>query len=129
MTPPVIPIIGDGMSLLQPIWVEDVVSCFLGALRRDDTAGHSYELGGPETYGFEQLVDLVAEAEGVEKLKVHLPVWLMRVAVGIGSRLTARFPLTPDELTMLLEDNCCDISEMRQMFGIAPASLRDHLRE
>jgi NADH dehydrogenase len=124
---PVIPIIGDGMSLLQPIWVEDVVTCFVGALRRGDTAGHSYELGGPETYGFEQLVDLVAETEGVEKPKVHLPVWLMRVPASIGSRLTSRFPLTPDELTMLLEDNCCDIAEMRQTFGITPASLRDHL--
>jgi len=128
-TPPVIPIIGNGMSLLQPIWVEDVVSCFVGALRKDDTAGHSYELGGPETYGFEQLVDLIAEAEGVEKPKVHLPVWPMRIVAGIGSRLTSSFPLTPDQLTMLLEDNCCDIAEMRQTFGTEPVSVRDYLTE
>jgi NADH dehydrogenase len=127
--PPVIPIIGNGMSLLQPIWVEDVVSCFVGALRKDDTAGHSYELGGPETYGFEQLVDLVAETDGIEKPKAHLPVWLMRIAAGIGGRLTSSFPLTPDQLTMLLEDSCCDIAEMRQTFEIEPASVRDHLTE
>jgi NADH dehydrogenase len=126
--PPVIPIIGNGMSLLQPIWVEDVVSCFVAALRKDDTAGHAYELGGPETYGFEQLVDLVAETDGIEKPKVHLPVWLMRVVARLGG-LTSRFPLTPDQLTMLLEDNWCDIAEMRQALGVEPASVRDHLTE
>ena len=127
--PPVIPIIGKGTALLQPIWVEDVVSCFAGALRKDDTAGRAYELGGPETYGFEQLVDLIAEAEGIEKPKLHLPVWMVRPAVAVLGRLSARFPLTSDQLTMLLEDNCCDITEMGQTFGMQPTSIRDHLRE
>jgi len=126
-TPPVIPIIGKGTALLQPIWVEDVVSCLSRALREDGTAGRAYELGGPETYGFEQLVDLVAEAEGIEKPKVHLPVWMVRPAAAILGRLSSRFPLTSDQLTMLLEDNVCETGEMRRTFGLEPASLRDHL--
>jgi uncharacterized protein YbjT (DUF2867 family) len=121
--PPVIPIIGPGTALLQPVSVEDIVSCFVGALRKDETVGQTYELGGPETYGFEQLIDLVADTEGIEKLKVHLPLWLMRPAAAILSRLSSRFPLTPDQLTMLLEDNCCDITAMRRTFGVEPASL------
>ena len=134
--PPVIPIIGNGMNLLQPIWVEDVVACFVEAIRSGragatapDPRCDSYELGGPESYGFEQLVDLIAESEGIEKPKVHLPVWLMRPAAALLSRLSLRFPLTPDQLTMLLEDSVCDISEMRQTFGVEPASLREHLSE
>ncbi len=127
--PPVIPIIGDGMSLLQPIWKEDVATCFLRALSDDHTIGRAYDLGGPETYGFEQLLDLLAEAEGVEKPKLHLPVWLMRLAAATLSPLSSRFPLTPDQLTLLLEDNVCDITEMRNTFGIDPASIRDHLNE
>jgi NADH dehydrogenase len=115
------------MSLLQPIWVEDVVSCFVGALHRDETAGRTYQLGGPETYGFEQLLDLIAEAQGIDKPKLHLPVSLVRPAAAVLGRLSARFPLTSDQLTMLIEDNCCDIGEMRQTFGIEPASLRAHL--
>jgi len=127
--PPVIPIIGNGMSLLQPVWVGDVVSCFVGALGSDDTAGRTYELGGPETYGFEQLVDFVAEAQGIEKPKLHLPVWMMRPAAAVLGRLSTRFPLTSDQLTMLLEDNVCDITAMRQAFGVEPVSMSDHLEE
>jgi len=126
---PVTPVIGNGMSLSQPIWVEDVVSCFVDALGKPETMRRFYQLGGQETYGFEQLIDLVAEADGVEKPKIHLPPILVRPVAAVMSRLSPRFPLTPDQLTMLLEDNICDIAEMQEMFGLSPASLRDHLSD
>jgi uncharacterized protein YbjT (DUF2867 family) len=124
---PVVPVIGDGMSLIQPIWIEDVVSCFVGALADPRTVGQTYELGGRETFGFEQLLDTVAEAKGLGAAKIHLPVWLMKPATAVLGRLSARFPLTPDSLTMLAEDNVCDIEPMRQTFGLEPARLAEHL--
>ena len=125
---PVVPIIGSGIGLLQPIWIEDVASCCAGALGDPATIGKTYELGGPETFGFEQLVDIVAEAERVERPKVHLPVALARAAAALG-RLLPNFPLTADQLKMLLEDNVCDIGEMCEVFGVRPAPLQDHLTD
>ena len=126
---PVTPVIGNGMSLSQPIWVEDVVSCFVDALGKPETIGRFYQLGGPETCGFEQLIDFVAEADGIEKQKIHLPPILVRPVAAMMSRLSRSFPLTPDQLTMLLEDNICDIAEMQETFGLSLASLRDHLSD
>ena len=126
---PVTPVIGNGMSLSQPIWVEDVVSCFVEALGKPETIGRFYELGGRETYGFEQLTDLVAEANGIDKPKIHLPPILVRPVAAVMSRLFRSFPLTPDQLTMLLEDNICDIAEMQEIFGVVPASLAEHLSD
>ena len=126
---PVTPVIGNGMSLSQPIWVEDVVSCFVDALGKPETIGRFYQLGGPETYGFEQLIDFVAEADGVEKQKIHLPPILVRPVAAVMSRLSQKFPLTPGQLTMLLEDNICDIAQMQETFGLSPAFLRDHLSD
>jgi len=126
---PLIPVIGGGLTLLQPIWVEDVVSCFVGALEKAETIGRAYELGGPEAYGFEQLIDLIAEADGIHKPKVHLPPLLLRPVAAVMSRLSPEFPLTPDQLTLLLEDNVCDITEMRDTFGITPAPLPEHLSD
>jgi len=126
---PMVPIPGSGMNLIQPVWVEDVVSCFVGALDSAGTVGRSYALGGPETYGFEQLVDVIAEADGVEVVKVHLPIALLRPAVAVLSRIIPGFPLTSDQLAMLLEDSACDITEMRETFGVEPAPLQEHVRE
>ena len=126
---PVIPIAGNGMALLQPIWVEDVISCFVGALAKPETAGQAYHLGGPEVFGFEEMVDLVAAAEGIRKPKLHLPVFWLRPLAAVLGRLTPRFPLTSDQLTMLLEDGVCDTTEMREVLAVNPASLREHLME
>jgi NADH dehydrogenase len=126
---PVIPIAGNGMALLQPIWVEDVISCFVGALAKPETAGQAYHLGGPEVFGFEEMVDLVAAAEGIRKPRLHLPVLWLRPLAAVLGRLTPRFPLTSDQLTMLLEDGVCDTTEMREVLAVNPASLREHLME
>jgi NADH dehydrogenase len=126
---PLIPVIGDGTALLQPIWNVDVAACFLGALQQPETIGQTYELGGPEAFGFEQLLDLVADAEGLEKHKLHLPLWLMRPAAAVLGRLLLWFPITSDQLVMLLEDNVCDIAPMVTTFGFRPASVREHLKE
>jgi uncharacterized protein YbjT (DUF2867 family) len=126
---PILPILGPGTSLLQPIWIEDVVTCFVKTLDLPETAGHSYNLGGPEAIGFEELVDLVAADEGVEKRKFHLPVLLARPAIAVLSRLVPGFPITSEQLTMLLEDSVCDITEMTRVFGVASARLGEHLRD
>ena len=69
----------------------------------------------------------MAKQEGIRRYKLHLPAPLVRPVVGLLSRLVPRFPLTSDQLTMLLEDNTCDIAEMRRVLGVEPARLQDHL--
>lgn len=126
---PLIPIVGTGMSLLQPVWVEDVASCFVSAIETPQAIGQTYELGGPEVFGFEELVDRVAEADGVVKPKIHLPPGLVGLAAASLGRVWRGFPITPDQLRMLLEDNVCDLAPMIRAFGVEPASLRDHLND
>jgi NADH dehydrogenase len=125
----VVPVAGSGVSLLQPVWVEDVASCFAAALEKPETIGRTFELGGPETYGFEQLLDLLAEEAGIERPRVHIPAALARTAVTVLSRVAPGFPVTSDQLTMLLEDNVCDITDMQTVLGVHPAALRDHLAD
>lgn len=53
----------------QPIWVEDVASCFVAALDNRATYGQTYELAGPKVYTFRELVQAVMSA-----LKIQRPV-------------------------------------------------------
>ena len=38
----------DGSTLLQPVWVEDLVTCLIWALDNDLTVNQTYSVGGPE---------------------------------------------------------------------------------
>jgi len=52
---------GDGSALLQPLWVEDLVTCLAWALEDEGTRNQLYEIGGPEYFNFRQVLELVMD--------------------------------------------------------------------
>lgn len=56
----------------QPIWVEDVASCFVNSLQNSATYGQSYELAGPTDYTFRELVQKVMHTLGLQRPIVGL---------------------------------------------------------
>jgi NADH dehydrogenase len=51
----------------QPIWVEDVATCFVNSLENTDTYGQTYELAGPKVYTFRQLVKQVMNTLNLQR--------------------------------------------------------------
>ncbi len=124
---PVTPVIGDGRYRHQPVWVGDVASAFSRALERPETIGKRYELGGPQAFAFDDLLDEIARNTGRRPHpKVHLPAGLMRAQARILLRhLPPPLRVTPDQITMLLAGTECDIGPMRGELGIDPTSMAE----
>jgi NADH dehydrogenase len=128
-TAPVIPVVGAGRSLFQPIAVEEVAAAFVRALDDPATVGHIYELGGGKTYTYEELLNVVAERLGVSKPKVHVPTGLMKGVVRLSSPLpkALRPPVTSEQLKMLAIDNATNRSATAALIGREPIRLEDGL--
>ncbi|MDX6751104.1 complex I NDUFA9 subunit family protein [Geminicoccaceae bacterium 1502E] len=101
---PALPLIGGGRTRFQPVYVGDVAAAIVAALERPDAAGRTYELGGPGTYSFRELMEYLLGLLGRRRLLVNLPFG--------AARLQARFmellpepPLTRDQVEMLRRDN------------------------
>ncbi len=109
---PIIPVVGSGQSKFQPVAVGDVADSFRRAVEDPGTVGQVYELGGAETYTYEQMLDAIAAELGTPKRKVHVPVGLMKIVVAMSSPLpkSLRPPVTSEQLKMLALDNCSDNS-------------------
>jgi uncharacterized protein YbjT (DUF2867 family) len=124
---PVTPVIGDGRYRHQPVWVGDVASAFARALERPETTGKRYELGGPQAFTFDELLEEIARNTGRRSHpKVHLPTGLMRAQARMLLRhLPPPLRVTPDQITMLLAGTECDIGPMRRELGIDPASMAE----
>lgn len=126
---PVAPVIGDGGYRLQPVSVMNVAQGFVRALSLPETIGRVYEIGGPEQFTYDQLLDELARGLGKKKArKVHLPLGLIKPAVRLLEGLSF-FPLTSDQLTMLLLSNICDHRPFFSAFQLQPITLREGLRE
>jgi NADH dehydrogenase len=120
---PIVPVIGDGRYRMQPVAVSQVAETYLKALALPEAIGQSYELGGGESYSYDQILDLVGEALGkAPVLKAHQPLVLVKPMVKLLEHFE-KFPLTSDQLTMLLEGNECDQHPWAKAFGIEPQSF------
>jgi NADH dehydrogenase len=108
--------------------VEQVAQGVARALSRAATVKHAYDVGGPDAVSMVELLDAIAEAAGRRRpFKAHVPIGLVRVVTRLLHRFPG-FPLTPDQLLMLEEDNTCDPSPFFSTFALAPVPLRAGLR-
>ncbi|KAB2602017.1 ABC transporter C family member 5-like [Pyrus ussuriensis x Pyrus communis] len=72
-----LPLIGDGSTKFQPVYVVDVAGAIVAALKDDGTSmGKVYELGGPEVFTMHQLAELMFDTirEWPRYVKVPLPI-------------------------------------------------------
>jgi len=124
---PAMPVIGDGEYQLQPISADDVARCFADALERPETIGKSFELCGPDRMSYNELLDAIGRVLGKGSvLKVKNPLGLMRLVVPVMQRFSF-FPITTDQIDMLVEGNVCD-GAWRETFGFEPARFEAGIR-
>lgn len=108
-----------GAFVLSPIHVKDVATVFVKALTLPATVGQTYLLCGPDALSWKALIALLAQACGTRKLALPVPAWLVQTAASLLDRFP-NFPLTRDQLTMLLEGNTGDSSAVFELFGVTP---------
>jgi len=124
---PIMPVIGSGMYRLQPIHADDVARCFTLALEMPETIGQCYELCGNNRLSYVELLDAVASAMGrPAPFKPHLPLGLMRMIIPAMQRIP-QFPITMDQLQMLVEENICD-GRWQEVFHFEPTDFKEGIR-
>src|SRR2546422_834744 len=89
---------------------------------------HMSALGAPDRVRLGELVDLIGKVLGRRRiLKFNVPRGVVWAATRVLHRLPY-FPLTPDQLLMLEEDNVCDPAPFFSTFGLVPLPLATGLR-
>jgi NADH dehydrogenase len=125
---PIVPVIGSGQQRLQPVPVEHVAEGFARAVELSTSVKQAYDVGGPDAVTMVQLLDAIGVALGRARVrKAHVPINLVRPAARVLHRV-AGFPLTPDQLLMLEEDNVCDPRPFYSTFGLPAVPLAIGLR-
>ncbi|MGD1148447.1 MAG: complex I NDUFA9 subunit family protein [Thermoanaerobaculaceae bacterium] len=117
---PVFPVFGSGTYAMQPISVAEVAHCFVAALDDPAAVGQTYDLGGPEALTYDEVLRRIADALGVRRTLVHIPLGLSRFMVSVIQHLPGA-PITRDQLTMLLEGSTCDVAAAGLAFDVPRA--------
>lgn len=125
---PVMPVIGNGRYRLQPIHADDVARCFARALEMPETSGQCYELCGNNRMSYVELLDAVAAAlDKSAPFKPQAPLGLMKLVIPVMQHLP-QFPITMDQLQMLIEENICD-GRWKEAFQVEPIDFKAGIAE
>jgi len=123
---PVVPVIGNGRSLLQPVHLDNLSAGLVRALATPESVRQTYEIGGPVPLTYEQILRAVERQTRRYRLHLHLPLTLMKPLVRALQRLPF-FPLTSDQLAMLEEGSVCDPKPFFDTFKLTPIDFHEGL--
>jgi len=102
---PAMPISGSGAALYQPIWADDVADCVMAALELlGDAERRSFELAGPESLSYEDIVRTALRPTGRSRPFVHVPPPIVRGSLRMLERLTGPAAFATREEAALLEE-------------------------
>ncbi len=125
---PAMPLIGGGVTRLQPVFVGDVATAVAAAVDGNAKTGSVYELGGPEVLTMREIMEAILEITARERMLVSLPFGLAKLQALFLQFAPGAFKLTPDQVELLRSDNV--VSEAAKAsgltlegLGIAPDSL------
>ncbi len=122
----------EGNTLLQPIWVEDLVTSLVWALDNDLTINQTYSVGGPEYLTFNHIIQSVLERIKLRRRLVHIfPPYLRAITVLFESMFPG-LPVSVYWLDYLATNRTCSLDVMSRVFNILPSRFDhrlDHLKE
>lgn len=125
--PGLLPLPGRGEVRLQPLWVEDLVTCMTWALDDENTSGQVYALGGPEYLTLSQIMHIIQETIGIRRRIISLPPRTLRHITTVLENTLPGFPFSTFWMDYLAADRIAPIDTLPRVFNLLPAPFHQHL--
>lgn len=122
--------IGSGDTLLHLVYIDDLVDGIVRAGTVPRAVGRTYILAGPDYVTLDELVDMVADALGVKRRRMHVPLAPVLIAAVACEMVCKPFRLEPPlhrrRVHFFTKHRAFDIGRARAELGYSPAvSTRD----
>jgi NADH dehydrogenase len=125
---PFLPLIGGGLTKMQPVYVADVANAVADAVDGKAKLGATYELGGPEILSMREIMETILAITDRERMLLSLPFGLAKFQSYLLQFAPGALQLTPDQVELLRTDNVVsqaakDAGLTLEGLGITPDSL------
>jgi NADH dehydrogenase len=118
---------GDGESLLQPLWVEDLATCLTWALDDERTLNQMYEIGGPEYLTFNQIILTIMEVLGIQRRIIHLRQPYLRAITVMLENMLPSTPVSVYWLDYLATNRAGALDAIPRLFNLMPSRMSQRL--
>jgi uncharacterized protein YbjT (DUF2867 family) len=115
------PMSGDGQTRIQPLWVEDLVTCLLWAMENPETLNNTYEVGGSEYFTLRQTLEQIMDTIGKRRVLVPFSPPFLRALVVTLETFVPRFPASSFWIDYYAVHRTCPVDNLPRTFGLMPA--------
>jgi uncharacterized protein YbjT (DUF2867 family) len=127
-SPGFVPIPGDGRTLLQPLWVEDLVTSLIWTLGNPNTINQTYEIGGGEYFTLRQILETLMNVTHTRRILVPLPPPYMRALIVMLDSVARNFSASTYWLDYVAVNRTCPVENLSRTFGLMPARFAYRLK-
>ena len=118
---------GDGSNLMQPLWVEDLVTCMAWALEDSATRNQTYDLGGPEFLSMREVVITIMAQLGVRRSLIPISPPYMRALTVVLEYMLPNSLVSVYWLDYLAYNRTCSLDTIPRVFNLMPSRLSHRL--
>ena len=111
---PIVPILGNGKQLIQPISIDSVVEAIVRVIRDPKThAGQTYSVAGKPV----PFKDFLQRSSNSKRVFIPIPLTLMHGMLWLIEKIVPNPPVTTGNLKGLLDLDLMETSESERMLG------------
>ncbi len=121
MTPVFFPLPGGTRAVIQPLWVEDLVTVLMWSLDNEATVNHIYEVGGSEYFTVRQIVEIIMRATQRPRILFELHPVLVRALIVTFESFVPKYPASSFWLDYISISRTCPVDNLPRIFGLMPA--------
>jgi NADH dehydrogenase len=118
---PLIPLPNRGRTLIQPLWIEDLVTCLLWSLENPAYVNQTYEIGGSEYFTLRQVVEILLSVIHRRRFIVPISMPYLRALTVLMEHIAPNFPTSTFWVDYLAVNRTCDVNTLPRVFGLMPA--------
>jgi nucleoside-diphosphate-sugar epimerase len=126
---PIIPVLGTGEALQQPVHVRDVAWAICEVLDLSSTYKKEYNISGGQVLTFNEVIQIASEKLGKSPLLLHLPKNISIGMVQILNTLRVKSPVTVEQILRLNEPKAFDHDNAKKDFCYEPRDFERGIGE
>ena len=124
---PLVPVVGDGQGLMQPIYAKDLADAVARAYLSEKSSGKAYNVAGKQPLKYIDVLQLIANELGKQRKYLKVPISIA-LAVGFVAEKISNGIITVEKIKRLKEDKVFDYSEAERELGFSPIAFEEGIK-
>ncbi len=118
---------GDGLSLLQPVWIKDLINCLMLVLQDEQYTNQRISIGGLEQLTFRYTIQTILKQVGKKAILIPFSLVVLHwLTLNIEQSLR-KFPISIYWLDYAAANHTCTLNSITRQFGIIPKRFEHSL--